>query len=73
MEKNIDYKFYEENYDLEGKIIDKYDTLTLRAIYGDERLRDRFGRDIIYQRQKNNYFLDETLYIIFKWRILGNV
>jgi len=52
MEKNIDYKFYEENYDLEGKIIDKYDTLTLRAIYGDERLRDRFGRDIIYQRQK---------------------
>ena len=49
--KNFDYKFFEENYDLNGKIIEKYDTITLRAIYGDERLRDKFGRDIIYQRK----------------------
>ena len=49
--KFFEYKFYEENSDLNGKIIEKYDTITIRAIYGDERIRDRFARDIIYQRK----------------------
>ena len=49
--KYFEHIFFEENYNLEKKIIEKYDTITLRAIYGDERLRDRFGRDIIYQRK----------------------
>ena len=49
--KYFEYKFFENNYNSEGKIIDKYDTITIRAIYGDERLRDKFGRDIIYQRK----------------------
>ena len=49
--KNFEYKFFEQNYDLEGKVIEKYDSITIRAIYGDERIRDRFGRDIIYQRK----------------------
>ena len=49
--KYFDYVFYEENYDLNGKVIDKYDSITIRAIYGDERIRDKFGRDIIYKRK----------------------
>ena len=47
----FEYKFFEENYDLEGKVIDKYGSITIRGIYGDERLRDRFGRDIIHERK----------------------
>ena len=40
-----------ENHDLKGEVIEQYDSITIRAIYGDERLRDKFGRDIIYQRK----------------------
>ena len=47
----FEYKFFEKNEDFEGKIIDKYDSISLRGIYGDERVRDKFGRDIIYQRK----------------------
>ena len=47
----FEYKFFEENYDLEGKIIEKYERISLRAIYGNERIRDKFGRDIIYKRK----------------------
>ena len=49
--KYFEYKFFEENYNLDKEIIEKYDSMTIRAIYGDERLRDRFGRDVIYERK----------------------
>ena len=47
----FEYKFFEKNEDLKGKIIEKYNSLSIRGIYGDERIRDKFGRDIIYQRK----------------------
>ena len=49
--KYFEYKFFEENKDLNGEIIEKYDTVTLRGTYGDERLRDKLGRDIVYDRK----------------------
>ena len=47
----FEYQFFEKNKNLQGKIIEKYDSISLRAIYGDERIRDKFGRDVIYQRK----------------------
>ena len=47
----FEYKFFENNEDLQGKTIEKYDSISLRGIYGDERIRDKFGRDVIYQRK----------------------
>ena len=47
----FDIKFFEENYGLDGKVIDKYDAISMRGIYGNERIRDKFARDIVYKRK----------------------
>ena len=39
------------NYDINGKKINSYETLAIRSVYDDSRIRDILGRDIYYVRQ----------------------
>ena len=39
------------NYDINGKKINSYETLSIRSVYDDSRIRDILGRDIYYVRQ----------------------
>ena len=40
----------QDNYDLNGDLITSYKSLSLRSIYEEGRLRDKFGRDLFYSR-----------------------
>ena len=40
-----------DNYDINGKLITSYKSLSLRNIYDEGRLRDEFGRDLFYMRE----------------------
>lgn len=39
------------NYDLNGNLIDKYDSVSLRAISDETRLRDGFAQKLLYDRE----------------------
>lgn len=40
----------QDNYDIKGDLITSYKSLSLRSIYDEGRLRDKFGRDLFYSR-----------------------
>jgi hypothetical protein len=40
----------QDNYDINGDLITSYKSLSLRSIYEEGRLRDKFGRDLFYSR-----------------------
>ena len=40
-----------DNFDINGKLITSYKSLSLRNIYDEGRLRDEFGRDLFYKRE----------------------
>ena len=40
----------QDNYDINGNLITSYKSLSLRSIYEEGRLRDKFGRDLFYLR-----------------------
>ena len=48
---SIDTKILEDNYDINGNLITSYKTLSLRSVYEEVRLREKFGRDLFYLRK----------------------
>ena len=48
----INYPIIENNYDIEGNLIDKYDSVCLRSVSDDARLRDGFAQKLVYERDK---------------------
>ena len=49
--KNFETNLLTDNYDVNGDLITKYKSLSLRNIYDSGRLRDKFGRDLFYVRE----------------------
>ena len=47
----IETNLLEDNYDINGNLINSYKSLSLRNIYDEGRLRDKFGRDLFYSRE----------------------
>ncbi len=54
----IDYPIFEDNFDINGNLIEKYDSLSLRSVIDENRLNDSFsqglleGRDVATQAMK---------------------
>ncbi|MBE6856362.1 MAG: hypothetical protein E7500_02880 [Ruminococcus sp.] len=46
----IEYPLIDGNYALDGTLIDKYDSLSLRSVSSEERLRDGFAQKLVYER-----------------------
>ena len=47
----IEAELLKDNYDLNGNLITKYKAISLRCIYEQGRLKDKFGRDLFYSRE----------------------
>ena len=47
----IETNILKDNYNIKGKLINSYKSLSLRSIYSEERLLDEFGRDLFYVRE----------------------
>lgn len=50
-ESKIRYPLIESNYSYNGNIIDKYDSITLRSVPDEVRLRDSFAQSLIHERE----------------------
>ncbi len=48
----IEYPLLSDNYALDGKLIDKYDSISLRSVSEETRLRDGFAQKLIADREK---------------------
>ena len=48
---NIETDLFKDNYDINGNLITSYKTLSLRSVYEEVRLREKFGRDLFYLRK----------------------
>ena len=48
----IETNILNDNYDINGNLINSYKSLSLRNIYSEERLRDKFARDLFYTREE---------------------
>ena len=48
---SIKSALFEDNYDVNNKLIDKYKSFSLRSVYNDERIRDEFVSKIIFGRE----------------------
>lgn len=46
----IEYPLLPDNYDIEGKLIDKYDSITLRSVTDAERLNDGLSQGLLEDR-----------------------
>lgn len=46
----INYPLIENNYDIDGNLIDKYDSVCLRSVSDEARLRDGFAQKLVYER-----------------------
>lgn len=46
----INYPIIENNYDINGNLIDKYDSVCLRSVSDEARLRDGFAQKLVYER-----------------------
>ena len=47
----IETNLFKDNYDINGNLITSYKSLSLRNIFEENRLRDKFGRDLFYSRK----------------------
>ncbi len=47
----IEYPLLPDNYDIDGNLIEKYDSLSLRSVSSEERLRDGFAQGLIRDRE----------------------
>ena len=47
----IETDLFKDNYDINGNLIISYKSLSLRAIYEEVRLREKFGRDLFFLRK----------------------
>ncbi len=47
----IEYPLIDGNYALDGTLIDKYDSLSLRSVNDEVRLRDGFAQKLVYDRE----------------------
>ena len=47
----IEAKLFDDNYDIKRNLINKYKSISLRCIYDQGRLKDKFGRDLFYSRK----------------------
>ena len=47
----IEAKLLDDNYDIKRNLITKYKSISLRCIYEQGRLKDKFGRDLFYSRK----------------------
>ena len=50
-EKNIKSILFNDNYDINEKIIDKYKSFTLRSVYDTERIRDEIVNKLTFGRE----------------------
>ena len=48
---SINAEIFKDNYDINGKLITEYKTLSLRCIYENNRLKDKFGWDLFGSRE----------------------
>lgn len=48
----INYPLIDGNYDIEGNLIDKYDSLCLRSVSDEARLRDGFAQKLVFDREQ---------------------
>ncbi len=46
----IEYPLIDNNYALDGTLIDKYDSVSLRSVNDEVRLRDGFAQKLVYER-----------------------
>ena len=46
----IDTNLLKDNYDINGNLITSYKALSLRNVYNLDRIRDKYGRDLIYRK-----------------------
>ena len=47
----VDAELFKGNYDINGKLITSYKSLSLRCVYENNRLKDKFGWDIFGSRE----------------------
>ena len=47
----IEAELIKNNYDINGKLITSYKSFSLRNVFEENRLRDKFGRDLFYARK----------------------
>ena len=47
----IDTDLLEDNYDINGNLITSYKSLSLRNVYNNDRIRDKYARDLYYMRK----------------------
>lgn len=48
----INYPLIPDNYDIEGNLIEKYDSVCLRSVSDEARLRDGFAQKLVYDREQ---------------------
>ena len=49
--QTFDYPILPDNYDIDGKLITKYKSISLRCVYEETRARDKFAIEIINSRR----------------------
>ena len=47
----VDAELFKDNYDINGKLITSYKSFSLRCVYENNRLKDKFGWDIFHSRE----------------------
>ncbi len=47
----LEYPLIPDNYDIDGNLIDKYDSVSLRSVSSEERLRDGFAQGLVRDRE----------------------
>ena len=47
----IETDLLKDNYDIKGNLISSYKTLSLRNVFDEDRIRDKYGRDLYYMRK----------------------
>ena len=48
---SIETNLLNENYDIKGNLINSYKSFSLRNVFEENRLRDKFGRDLFFSRK----------------------
>ena len=60
----IETNILEDNYDINGNLINSYKRLSIRAVYDDSRIKDAIGTDLFYSR-KDLTTVDQHLSVLF--------
>ena len=49
--KSFDYPILPDNYDIDGKLISSYSSISLRSVYEETRARDKFAIELVNSRR----------------------